>query len=502
MEHDEREYADMLNDELKDVVPDAGLHGKVRDRIARNVVLVRRRNTALGAVATAIVLTIGLSTVTPVFGRNGTLPQVIAAMAAERQAEKMSKTLGTGPVQQTGTALQTSVATVQAVSDSALSETDGILALVISERANKPVADVLTMRTDGLGWGLIMTQLDVSGRDVGEAMSQAEKVAVASSPSAASQGQGTSSKPAVSNKDGDKIVVSGEITGVSTTSITVEGKTFVIAPETQIKYHGKAITTVEIVAKLSAGKLYATVQGTKLSETTLRANLIVVQDTLGEAQQEQEREQQQGREQSQEQERSQAQEQAQEQANGIQQQVRGNVTFVSPAWLQISGFVPGIVLNVDTKVEQVGAGNVDITAIKVGQTLQVHVRLSGTTYTAQQVHIEDKYVKPDKATNEQPTDTSVTTWQGTINAIVPAVPPFITLTESNPPLRFVILTTSVLQDGKHKAVAFTSLAVGQKVTITGKVLSDGSIEVMKLILTTETSATPQPENPGNGNGKH
>ena len=120
MEHDDREYADMLNDELKDVVPDAGLHGKVRDRIARNVVLVRRRNTALGAVATAIVLTIGLSTVTPVFGRNGTLPQVIAAIAAERQAEKMSKTLGTGPVQQTGTALQTSVATVQAVSDLSL----------------------------------------------------------------------------------------------------------------------------------------------------------------------------------------------------------------------------------------------------------------------------------------------------------------------------------------------------------------------------------------------
>jgi hypothetical protein len=486
MEHDDREYTDMLNDELKDVEPGAGLHGKVRDGIARNIVRVHRRNTALGAVAVAIVLTMALSTVTPVFGRNGTLPQVIAAMAAERQAEKMSRTLGAAPVQQTGTALQTSVATVQAVSDSALSETDGILALVIAERADKPVADVLKMRTDGLGWGLIMAQLNVSGRDIGEAMSQAETVAVASSPSAASQGQGATSKPAVSNKDGDKVVVNGEITGVSTTFITVAGKMFAIVSETQLKYRGKAITPPEITVKLSAGKLYATVQGTKLADTSLRANLIVVQDTLEEAQQEQE------------------QEQEQEQANGIQQQIRGNVTFVSPALLQISGFVPGIVLNADTKVEQVGAGTMDMVAIKVGQTVQVHVRLSGTTYTAQQVHIEDKYVKPSTAVNEQPTGTSVTTWQGTIVSISSDLKFIIVTTEANPPatVMFRILATSVLQDAKHKTVTFASLVVGQKVTITGKVLADGSAEVVKLILTTGTSATPQPENPGKGNGKH
>jgi len=355
MEHDDREYTDMLNDELNDVEPGAGLHSKVREGIERNVVRVRRRNTALGAVAVVIVLTIALSTVTPVFGRNGTLPQVIAAMAAERQAEKMSKTLGTAPVQQTGTALQTSAATVQAVSDSALSETDGILALVIANRADKPVAEVLKMRTDGLGWGLIMAQLNVSGRDISEAMSQVETI-------------GATSKPAVSNKDGDKIVVSGEITGVSATIITVAGKSFVIVPETQLKYHGKAITSAEIAAKLPAGKLYATVQGTKLADTSLRANLITVQDTPEEAEQ--------------------------EQKSGTEQQVRGKVTAVMATMLRIDGFAHDIVLNADTKVEQVGAGSVDIAAIKVGQTVQVHVGLSGTAYLAQQVHTNSRPTRP------------------------------------------------------------------------------------------------------------
>jgi len=379
MEHNDREYTDMLNNELKDIEPGAGLHGKVRDRIARNAVHMRRRNTALGAVVIAVVLTMGLSAVTPVFGRNGTLPQVITAMAAERQAKKMSKTLGTAPVQQTGTALQTSVTTVQAVNDSTLSETDGVLALVIANKSGTPVADVLKLRTDGLGWGRIMAQLNVSGRDIGKAMSQVKAAAK-------TKGQGENPKPAVSNTDGTKIVVNGEITGVSATIITVDRKSFVIGAATQLKYQGKAITTAEITAKLLTGKLYATVQGT--ADTTLLANLIIVQDEATSEQATPSNEQENP---SNEQENP-SNEQA---AVSNDQQVRGKVGTVTlttgiPTTLRIDGFDHDIILNADTKVEQVGAGTTNIAAIKVGQTVQVHVVLSGTTYTAQQVHIEDK----------------------------------------------------------------------------------------------------------------
>jgi len=464
MEHNDREYTDMLNNELKDIEPGAGLHSKVRDGIARNVVHMRRRNTALGAVVIAVILTMGLSAVTPVFGRNGTLPQVITAMAAERQAKKMSKTLGTAPVQQTGTALQTSVTTVQAVSDGALSETDGVLALVIANKSGTPVADVLKLRATGLGWGRIMAQLNVSGRDIGKAMSQVKAAA-------ATKGKGENSKPAVSNTDGTKIVVSGEITGVSATIITVDGKSSVIGAATQLKYRGKAITTTEIAAKLLIGKFYATVQGTKQADTTLLANLIIVQDTPEEAKQEQVDEQ-----------TNPSNEQA---AVNNDQQVRGKVTIVSATVLHVDGFANDIILNADTKVEQVGAGSTNIAAIKVGQTVQVHVRLSGTTYLAQQVHIEDKYVKTEKTDDEQQTDPSVKTWQGTIASIIPQTQ-FITVTEVNPSVIFRLITTSVLQDAEHKSVTFASLVVGQKVTITGRILTDGSVEIVKLTVTTKT----------------
>ena len=407
MEHDDREYAYMLNEELKDVEPDAGLHGRVRDGIARNVVRLHRRNTALGSVAIAVVLTMAQHG-DAVFGRNGTLPQLIAAMAAERQAEKMSRTLGSAPVQQTGTALQTSVVAVQAVNDSALSETDGILALVVSERASKPVEDVLTMRTDGMGWGLIMTQLDVSGRDVGEAMSQAETTALAS----------------------------------------------------------------------------------------LRADVIAVQDVLGEAEQDQERQQQQDqeRQQQQDQERQQQQDQERQQQQDQERQQQQDQERQQQQDQERQQ-------QQDQERQQQQDQERQQQQDQERQQQQDQERQQQQDQERQQQQDQERQQQQDQERQQQQTDLSVTMWQGTIASILPDGQ-FIKLTETNLPFVFRISMTCVLHGTKDEAIEFVSLVVGQKVTITGKVLADGSVEVMKLVLMTETSTTPQPENPGQGNGKH
>jgi hypothetical protein len=106
-------------------------------------------------------------------------------------------------------------------------------------------------------------------------------------------------------------------------------------------------------------------------------------------------------------------------------------------------------------------------------------------------------VKTDTTANEdQTTNSAVTTWQGTIAAIFPDKSITLT-TEANPLLVIRITATSVLQDSSHKAFLFTNLAVGQKVTIMGRTLTDNSVEVVKLTVTTSTSV-----NPGKGNGKH
>jgi hypothetical protein len=289
-------------------------------------------------------------------------------------------------------------------------------------------------------------------------------------------------------------VVNGEITGVSTTLITVAGKTFVIAPATQLKYHGKAITPAEVAAKLPAGKLYATVQGTKLADTSLRAALIIVQDGADSAD-------------------TPSAENNDDQANQAvsnEQQARGKVTAVSATMLRIDGFAHDIVLNTSTKVEQVGAGKSDITFIKVGQTLQVHVVFSGTTYTAQQVHIEDKYVKATDD-SEQPADPTLVTWQGTIsnifiqsgvNSASEHTIGVVALTASGQqPTIFWILATSVLQDASHHTMTLAALqtlqgTAAQKVTIQGRLLADGTVDVVKIVLTTDAGT-----NPGKGNDK-
>jgi hypothetical protein len=319
-----------------------------------------------------------------------------------------------------------------------------------------------------------MAQLNVSGRDIGKAMSQVKAAA-------ATKGKGENSKPVVSNTDGTNIVVSGEITGVSATIITVDSKSFVIRSTTQLKYQDKVITTTEIAAKLLTGKLYATVQGTKQVDKSILANVIIVQDTAEQANP------------------------SNEQANpSNEQQVRGKVKDVTATVLQINGFANNIILNADTKVEQVGAGSTNIAAIIVGQTVQVHVIQSGTTYTAQQVHIEDKYVKSNTTvTQDQTTNSALTTWQGTIASTTPGAQ-FITLMEfNNPTVFFRIMATSILQDASHKALLFANLAGDQKVTITGTALTDTSVEVVKLTVTTGTSANSDNGNDnGKGKGKH
>jgi hypothetical protein len=709
MEHDDREYRELLNEGLRNVEPPDGMHAKVRGGISRNVVHMRHRNTALGTIAIAIVATMVLSSVTPVFGHNGTLPQVITAMAAERQAHKMTEALGTATVEQTSSVLLVPEATVQAVADSTLSETDSILALVIADRAGKPVGEVIALRNQGLGWGVIMAQLGISGHDISEAVGQAQALAVAGTPSTPSQGNSTSSQPAVSNKNGDKVVVNGEITAVvpvGVPSITVDGKTFAIVADTQLKYHGKAVTPPEILTKLLAGKLYATVQGTQLADTTLWANLIIVQDAPDSTEQGQE-EPEQPKTSNEQQIRGKvilvvplspavptilrvegfdhdivlnaatkvewagagkvtladiavsqvvqvhvilsgttytaqqvhietkyvkpntpSDEGAEQQGNqpaSNEQQVRGNVTTVSPTLLQVSGFAPGIVLNSSTKVEQVGAGKSTLADIKAGQTVQVHVSVSGGIYTATQVHIETKYEKPnngkkpdtagdtegqtssqgngtpnqpavsnkngdkivvngeiagispisitvagktfaivtdtqlkyhgktilpleilaklpaeklyatvqgtelsdkslranlviiqdgadsteDGQQEEQQTDPSIKTWQGTIGTVIlPTASDLGAIFVNGPtgqPVLYRMTSTSVLQGTKtnsgHFVLTLAELVAGQNVTIQGKLLADGTVDIVKLTVTTvSTTTTPEPTNPGKGKG--
>jgi uncharacterized protein YqgC (DUF456 family) len=478
MEQNDREYRDMLNEGLKKVEPSDELHAKVRGSIARNVAHVRRRNAALRTVAVAIVLTMALSSVTPVFGRNGTLPQVITAMAAERQAQKMNKKLGTATVQQTSAALQASAATVQAVNDSALSETDSILALVISERSGKSIDEVLALRKQGLGWGIIMAQLDVSGHDVGKAMSEAQEVAVA----------GT--------QEQQQEQARGKVTLVTATLLHIDGYAhdLVLATGTKVEQVGAGNMTVAAIKIGQMVQVHVSLTGTtytatqvhiedKYVKTDTAKNTDSANDTQGEQQ---------------------------KTSNG--QQARGKVTLVTATLLHIDGYAHDIVLATGTKVEQVGAGNMTVAAIKIGQMVQVHVSLTGTTYTATQVHIEDKYVKTDKTTDEdQQTDPSVKTWQGTIASVVPqtgnnpineSMIGTVALTaESGQPTFYWVLPTSVLQDASHHTLTLAALQAlpnltTQKVTIQGRLLADGSVDIVKLMVTTTGTTT----NPGKGKG--
>ena len=69
------------------------------------------------------------------------------------------------------------------------------------------------------------------------------------------------------------------------------------------------------------------------------------------------------------------------------------------------------------------------------------------------------------------------------------------------PTIFWILATSVLQDASHHTMTLAALqtlqgTAAQKVTIQGRLLADGTVDVVKIVLTTDAGT-----NPGKGNDK-
>jgi hypothetical protein len=335
-----------------------------------------------------------------------------------------------------------------------------------------------------------MAQLGISGRDISEAVGQAQAVATANTPSTPSQGNSPSDQPAVSNKTGDKVVVNGEIAlvpPVSPTSITVAGKTFAIVAGTQMKYHGKAITAGEIFTKRAAGMLYATVQGTELADKSLQANLVIVQDgadtetpstpPIVTPSNEQPK-------------------------TSNEQQARGKVVIVTSTLLRIDGYAHDIVLNAATKVEQVGAGTSTLADIKVGQTVQVHVSVSGTTYTATQVHIEDKYVKPGTtaptppqgkgATPEQPAVSNKNGDKVVANGEISAASP-TSLTVAGKTFA-IAADTQMKYHGKAITPAdlVTKFLAGKlAATVQGTELADKSLRANLIIVQDVPDSTPQ-----------
>jgi hypothetical protein len=149
-------------EDLKEQVPvEDGTATKVMERIKiRNNTIRRRRIFTLSIVLTLSFL-IAMSSIVPVFGRNGTLPQLISGISLEKNATTFSGTI------------EAQSEVLNEIKAKGLSTSDSIIILAILDKTDVPVDEIIEMRLSGTGWGKILADLGISLSTVQQTLEQA-----------------------------------------------------------------------------------------------------------------------------------------------------------------------------------------------------------------------------------------------------------------------------------------------------------------------------------------
>jgi hypothetical protein len=149
-------------EDFKEQVPvEDGTATKVMERIKiRNNTIRRRRIFTLSIVLTLSFL-IAMSSIVPVFGRNGTLPQLISGISLEKNATTFSGTI------------EAQSEVLNEIKAKGLSTSDSIIILAILDKTDVPVDEIIEMRLSGTGWGKILADLGISLSTVQQTLEQA-----------------------------------------------------------------------------------------------------------------------------------------------------------------------------------------------------------------------------------------------------------------------------------------------------------------------------------------
>ena len=149
-------------EDFKEQIPaEDGTATKVMERIKiRNNTIRKRRIFTLSIMLTLSFL-IAMSSIVPVFGRNGTLPQLISGISLEKNATTFSGTI------------EAQSEVINELKSKGLSTSDSIIILALLDKTDVPVNKIIEMRLRSTGWGKIISDLGISLSTVQQTLEQA-----------------------------------------------------------------------------------------------------------------------------------------------------------------------------------------------------------------------------------------------------------------------------------------------------------------------------------------
>jgi Tfp pilus assembly protein PilZ len=529
-------------EDFKEQVPiEDGTAIKVMERIKiRNNTIRRRRIFTLSIVLTLSFL-IAMSSIVPVFGRNGTLPQLISGISLEKNATIFSGTI------------EAQSEVLNEIKAKGLSTSDSIIILALLDKTDVPVDEIIEMRLSGTGWGKIISDLGISLSTVQQTLEQASvqvKDQVRDQNQAGNGNSQSASNTLTStvlvikgeiqsitvqnftviaitvndtpisitnqtiirdtskllpigdlkvddevlvhavkdnntitaqtiqlfnknnqNKGNEKnfFVVNGIVTNVNITinpnTLTIDTTVVAVTSDTEIKAQGKIVdfTSINTGDKVVA-KVHSSDSGNIADEITITGN------NANKGNEEEENNGSEGQE-------------NKGNAQTKEYELRSTVVSFDGATLIIKDFENNIVVNQDTKVEKEDSGRVDVKAIQLNDTLQIHIRYDGDKYYATNIVI----LTAPEHKNE--------TFKGEV-AIIDLTNNVIFLRDNG--------TTFKITDSTKSNKDLTEIKLGDEVEIVGTRVDANTINIQNINVIKKGGN----ENPGNSennpgqSGKH
>ncbi len=209
-------------------------------RIKKRVKDRRMKNFVFILFAGIVVLTFLLSMITPVFGRNGTLGQYIIGIKIEKNLSNFSGSMNIDEE------------LINRLSSANINLSDAILIKVLSS-FGIPTDEILNLRDEGYGWGVILAKYNVS---IGEVQSKLDKLKEISKQSHNAEEEHEKYSNEEQNIENNKeqnneankeqnyvLIIKGEIQEIRNSSILVSEREVFVNESTEIR-DGKNLLTL------------------------------------------------------------------------------------------------------------------------------------------------------------------------------------------------------------------------------------------------------------------
>ena len=259
MEKYEKEYKDYF----EQIEEDENLKYKVMEKINHEKKRETFHRTLAYSLLTAFIFVFALSFIAPVFGKSGTLPQLISGIRVESNAKQF-----TGII-------EVSDEVIKKLEETNPSLEDIIIISVLSQDEKVDLNKVILLREEGYGWGKILNivkpQTDVVEK-IKDLSSQSKESIVKDSVKAA---QNEQNQKSIEHKNNPASKAEFEISTVITSkedgTVTLEDfdKQVSITEDTKVEMEGKGRVSEDILEEGSKVKIHIKKNGDDYTATNI-----------------------------------------------------------------------------------------------------------------------------------------------------------------------------------------------------------------------------------------